>query len=205
MHFTTSTVFGTKSILNGDIIHLFRRCRGTKSTQKLAPWATLVTELVLQRWKWMHPRTAFFALQSWRVHVCWWIRLPLSPWQLFLKIGVCPLTCGWDVLSLKKHGPTRDWAAYGLHEGSRLSRCVSPRRERYVLTTYVDCCFRACPSPPEYQTEEAQDRRRGLLTEVCSQERAISLRKGTWSVFSFSELKVIANSLAFFFSFFLFP
>ncbi len=48
---------------------------------------------------------------------------------------------------------------------------------------------------PEYQTEEAQDRRRGLLKEVFSQERVISMQNEKWSVFTFqntntSELNV---------------
>ncbi len=63
--------------------------------------------------------------------------------------------------------------------------------EKYLLMI-CRLLLHACPSPPgyelgypEYQTEEAQDRRRGLLKEVCSQERAISEREKDWSVFSF--------------------
>jgi hypothetical protein len=72
---------------------------------------------------------------------------------------------------------------------------------RYLL---IKCRLplHVCHSPPgyeleypEYKTEEAQDRRRGLLKEVCSEKRAIFVNVGTWSVFLFlftntSELNV---------------
>jgi hypothetical protein len=72
---------------------------------------------------------------------------------------------------------------------------------RYLL---IKCRLplHVCHSPPgyefgypEYRTEEAKDRRRGLLKEVCSEKRAIFVTDGPWSVFTFqntntSELNV---------------
>jgi hypothetical protein len=118
----------------------------------------------------------------------------------------------WLACTVREEALTRNWAAYGMHEGSRLN-CFSSANIRYLLRIcrLTDCCFMfVCHSPPgyelgypEYRTEEAQDRRRGLLKEACSQQKAIFVW-AKWSVFTFQKINTASSELKTCF-FFLFP
>ncbi len=82
----------------------------------------------------MHRGTAFFALQSCRVRVCSWTRLPPHLCRWFWKIGVCRRTSGWHALSLKHLLP-----AAGQIMGFTLETgifCLFPGR-RYLLVTVL--------------------------------------------------------------------
>ena len=73
---------------------------------------------------------------------------------------------------------THNWASYGFHVGDRY--CLVPDRKIPVGYCFDCCCVIFCTSSPGYEPggempEEAEDRRRGLLKKVCSQERAVSL------------------------------
>ncbi len=71
---------------------------------------------------------------------------------------------------------TRNWANYGFHAGRYF--CLVPDRKIPGGFCFDCCCFIFCTSTPGYEmsddkSEEASDRRRGLLKQVCSQERAV--------------------------------
>jgi hypothetical protein len=126
----------------------------------------------------MHRGTVFFALRSCRVRVCSWTQLPPYQCRWFWKIGVCHWTSGWHALSLKHLVP-----ATGQIMGCTLETgifCLIPDGEIPVGYCFDCCCFIFCTSipvgyePGDVVPEEAADRRRGLLTKVCSKERAIS-------------------------------
>ncbi len=58
--------------------------------------------------------------------------------------------------------------------------CLVPDGEIPVGCCFDCCCFIFCTSPPGYgpgdeKSEEAADRRRGLLKKACSQERAVNV------------------------------
>ncbi len=58
--------------------------------------------------------------------------------------------------------------------------CLVPDRKIPVVYCFDCCCFIFCTSPPGYapgddKSEEAADRRRGLLKKACSQESAVSI------------------------------
>jgi hypothetical protein len=83
----------------------------------------------------------------------------------------------WLTCTVLETFVTRNWANYGLHIGDRYFLFWF-LTERYLLVTVlIDCCcFDFCTSPPGYETgdeesEEAAERRRGLLKQVCPQER----------------------------------
>jgi hypothetical protein len=65
--------------------------------------------------------------------------------------------------------------------------CLVPDEEIPVGYSFGCCRFIFCTSPPGYEagddkSEEAADRRRGLLKKACSQERAVSFNiKLPWS------------------------
>ena len=65
--------------------------------------------------------------------------------------------------------------------------CLVHDRKIPVGYYFGCCCFIFGTSPPGYnpgddESEEAADRRRGLLKKVCSQERAVGLNPNVpWS------------------------
>ncbi len=159
-----------------------RRCRGTKLQKKSASSLKVppepVPETKPETRKLMHRGTAFFALRWCRVRVCSWTQLPpyLCPW--FWKIGVCRRTSGWHAQSLKQLLPaTGQIMGFTLETGIF---CLVPDRKIPVGYCLDCCCFIFCTSPPAYESgddmsDEAADRRRGLLKKVCSQERAVNV------------------------------
>ncbi len=164
------------------------RCRGSKLPKKSASSLKVVLpEPVPARRESMHRGSAFFALRSCRVRVCSWTQLPPYLFRWFWKIGVCRRTSGWHALLLNNLGP-----ASGKIMGSTLETGIFYLvHDRKIPVGYcVDrcCCFIFCTSPPGYEpgdeeSEEAADRRRGLLKKVCSQERAVNMNNRTkqWS------------------------
>ncbi len=154
------------------------RCRGTKLQKKSTSSLKVLSEPLPER-KLMHRGTAYFALRSCRVRVFSWTQLPPYLCRLFWKIGVCRRTSGWHAWLLNQFLP-----ATGQIMGCTLEigifRSVPDRK---IPIVYCFCCF--CfifgTSPPglemgDDKSEEAADRRRGLLKKVCSQERAVSVR-----------------------------
>ena len=133
----------------------------------------------------MRRGSVFFALRSCRVRVCSWTQLPPYLCRWFWKIGVCRRTSGWNALSLKQLIPaTGQIMGFTLETGIF---CFVPDGEIPVGYCFDCCCFIFCTSPPGYETgddksEEAADRRRGLLKNVCSQERVVGLNPNfPWS------------------------
>ncbi len=157
------------------------RCPCTK-LQKSAP-SLVLPERVPQS-KLMHRGTAFFALRSCRVHVCSWIQLPPYLCRWFWKIGLCRRTSGWYALLLKSLLPaTGQVMGFTLETGIF---CLVPDRKIPVGYCFDCCCVIFCTSSPGYEPggempEEAEDRRRGLLKIVCSQEKALSISNAPWS------------------------
>ncbi len=126
--------------------------------------------------KLMHRGTAYFALRSCRALVCSWTQLPpyICPW--FWKIGVCRRTSGWHALSLKHLLPaTGQIMGFTLETGIF---CLISDGKTPVGYCFDCCCFIFDTSPPGYElgddeSEEAADRRRGLLKKACTQDRAV--------------------------------
>ncbi len=77
--------------------------------------------------------------------------------------------------------------------------CLIPDRKIPVGYCFDCCCFFFCTSPPGYEmgddkSEEAANRRRGLLKIVCSQERAVSLRTNEpWSELTSVWFSILLN------------
>ncbi len=153
------------------------RCRGTKLQKKSASSLMVIPEPVLEIRNLMHRGTVFFALRSCRVRVCSWTQLPPYLCLWFWKIGVCRRTSGWHALSLKHRIPTTGQImGFTLETGVF---CLIPDVVIPVGFCFDCCCFIFCTSPPGYEmgddeSEEAANRRRGLLKKICSQERAVS-------------------------------
>ncbi len=135
----------------------------------------------------MRRGTAFFALRSCRARVCSWTQLPPYLCRWFWKIGVCRRTSGWHALSLKHFTPTTGQImGFTLETGIF---CLVPDRKipvGHCFDWLLRSCFLFCTSPPgcemgDDESEEAVDRRRGLLRKVCSQERAVSYFAKPWS------------------------
>ena len=124
----------------------------------------------------MRRGNAFFALRSCRARVCSWTQLPPYLCRWFWKIGVCRRTSGWHALSLKQLLPaTGQIMGFTLETGIF---CLAPDGEIPVGYCFDCCCFIFCTSPPGYEmgddkSEEAADRRRGLLKKVCSQKSTV--------------------------------
>ena len=125
----------------------------------------------------MRRGTAFFALPSCRARVCSWTQLPPYLCRWFWKIGVCRRTSGWYALLLKQCIPaTGQIMGFTLETG--IFSFVPDKEIPAGYCFDCCCCFIFCTSPPGYEmgddkSEEAANRRRGLLKKVCSQERAI--------------------------------
>ena len=86
----------------------------------------------------------------------------------------------WLTCTIAETVYTRNWANYGLHVGDRYFLFCSDG-EIPVGYCFDCCCVIFCTSPPGYEpgddkSEEAADRRRGLLKKVCSQGSAVSQR-----------------------------
>jgi hypothetical protein len=86
----------------------------------------------------------------------------------------------WVTCTVSESFLTRDWANYGFHVEDRYIFCLVTDGETPVGYCFDCCCFIFCTSPPAFEmgddkSEEAADRRRGLLTKICSQERAVTL------------------------------
>ncbi len=164
--------------LNKCFALLFKsRCRGTKLQNKFASSLKVLPEPVPAR-KLLHRGTAFFALRSCHARVCSWTRVPPYLCRWFWKVGVCRRTSGWHALLLKHLLP-----ATGQIMGFTLETGIFglvPDRTIPVGYCFDCCCFIFDASPPGYQmgddeSEEAADRRRGLLKQICSQERAVGI------------------------------
>ncbi len=125
----------------------------------------------------MNRETAFFALRSCRVRVCSWTQLPPYLCRWFSMIGVCRRTSGWHALLLTHFFPaTGQIMGFTLETGIF---CLVPDRKIPVGYCFGCCCFIFGTSPGyemgDDKSEEAANRRRGLLKKVCSQERAVTV------------------------------
>ncbi len=160
------------------LLRFCSRCRGTTLQKKSASSLKVLPEPVLEIRNLMHRGTAFFALRSCRVRVCSWTQLPPYLCRWFWKIGVYRRTSGWHALLLKHLLPaTGQIMGFTLETGIF---CLVSDRKICVSCCFDCCCFIFCTSPPGYEmgddkSEEAADRRRGLLKKVCSMERAVSV------------------------------
>ncbi len=184
------------------------RCRGMQLQKKSASSLLLLLivkpEPVLGTRKLMHRGTVFFALRSCPVRVCSWTRLPPYLCRWFWKIGVCRRTSGWHALLLKHLLPaTGQIMGFMLETG--IFCCLVPDRKIPIGYCFGCCCFIFGTSPPVYEmgdakSEEAADRRRGLLKKVCSQERVISIRSNRpWSDSTSFRKPVLRNWMLLFF------
>ncbi len=85
----------------------------------------------------------------------------------------------WLTCTVREKIYTRIWANYGFQEGERYFLFRFLRRDTcWLLFWLLLAASSFCTSPPGYEmgddkSEEAADRRRGLLKKVCSQERGI--------------------------------